>query len=196
MHITELDSLEIQSPRSHFVNIMEHQSDYINNHKEMEANSDFLKEISINMNVWCSGNRYYMLEDDRLRYMLLLKLPTRTRVCSVVCPKFVENYELKHLYSSIIAHIILLGDKTTTTVVRSSIFILYYYWFFKGKSIGEISANVCADIESIIKLLIDRQYTTYKDKDISTPVDMLALRLRNEKLLGNSKLPKTINLRR
>jgi len=196
MKLEKLDNIDIQSPRSHFVNEIQNQASYICNHNDLAFNQSFMKELAQLCTDEKIDSSYYLLTDKRIQYNILIKKPSSIKTCGVVCPKFVNQYYLRHLYSSIIHNVVLSDDKKIATVVRSSTYILYYYWFFKEKTIKEISVNVCADLEAIIKLMIDRQYTTYMNKDISYFVDILSLRLRNELLLNSTNDRIGVNLRR
>lgn len=197
MKIKLIDNLDIRVARIHFEGLMDQQEKLIKNHQDLERNTEFLQRLSSFMDEKYSSDKYYLLEDKELEYNLVVKRPRNTRVCgNLICPRFVDSYELKHLYSSIITHIILNDEKDITTIVRSSVYLLYYYWFFKGKNIQQITNNVCADLEAIIELMLRRQYTTYKEKDVATPTDYLSMKLRSERLVSSSKTPSTVNLRR
>lgn len=102
-----------------------------------------------------------------------------------------------HLYSSIIKNI-LLGSYEKELTYNMLLFILYYKVTYRssvGLSIEQITEGVIIELSNIIKLLIDKEDSTYKnERRISNIIDEIRTLLKRERIHVGIR-PK-LNLRR
>ena len=112
---------------------------------------------------------------------------------------WIEYYHNMHFRYSLIINI-LLNDNygTMKHKLDSLVYSLYYYRFIKHEDkINNLTQNTCFELQELIKILIDKENTTYKHYQLAPIIDAIRLRITSERLpLLASKSPATINFRK
>lgn len=111
--------------------------------------------------------------------------------------QFLHHYDTSHLRNSVITNIIFNQDLSTKDRSLMITWIWYYYWFMKSEgAINNLTHNVCYELEEMIKLILQKEYTIYRQANTSEAVNLLRARLRAEGLVNLATSPRGINFRR
>lgn len=111
---------------------------------------------------------------------------------------WITDYDTNHLRNSLIANILL--DETLSMKDRLDriVYIYYYYWFLRKRdetTIDNITHNVCFELQEIIKLLIQKELSVYRNYNTVELVNAVRWRLASENLLLMARTS-SINFRR
>ena len=106
----------------------------------------------------------------------------------------ITSYTTNHLRSSIIKNILLSTNYMGVAHISKDIlFMLYHYYFYRRNendrdAINDIASSVVCELENLIKVLIEKQDTIYRGKDISVIVPYLVnmVRMENIAMFGNN----------
>lgn len=110
--------------------------------------------------------------------------------------RFICDYEEPHLNYSLTINYMFNNTYSMRERLDAIVFTWYYYIFLKtNKKMPEIIHNVCFQIEEMIKNIIQKELTVYRDFNTAEAITALRQRLANERL-GNMGEPKGINIRR
>ena len=103
-----------------------------------------------------------------------------------------------HVYSSMIKNIILEDSYDDVLTFNMILYILYYRVMFRASTIlsdKELTEGVIIELSNLIKLMIDREHSTYRNKPaISDAIDEIRRLIKRERI-NNGIRPK-LNLRR
>ena len=112
--------------------------------------------------------------------------------------KRITNTVSNHLYSSIIKNIILNDNYDEVLTYNMLLYILYYRVTYKAHSLlnnNQITDGIIIELSNIIKLMIDRKNSTYRNKPaISDAIDEMRRLIKRERI--NSGFKPKLNLRR
>ena len=111
----------------------------------------------------------------------------------------VVDYDVSHLTYSLTTHF-LFADYTMKDKLDAIVFTWYYYWFMhRDKDVADMTHNVCYQLEEMIKMVMTKEYTLYKDYKTAEAIAALRTRLAAERLvnMASTSVPsKGVNLRR
>jgi len=111
----------------------------------------------------------------------------------------IVDYDAIHLTYSLTTHF-LFADYPMKDKLDAIVFTWYYYWFMhRDKDVGDMTHNVCFQLEEMIKTVMTKEYTLYKDYKTAEAIAALRARLASERLvnMASTSVPsKGVNLRR
>ena len=125
---------------------------------------------------------YYIINDSSFIFPHMIKVSSarKSELFKYVC-----DYDTIHMYNSLISNILLNPLIEEHNKIYHTAFILYYFWFMNPhmNSIEQVTRAVCCDFEAMIKIIIDKEMTIYKDFNTNQAVTILRDRLRSERIL-------------
>ena len=111
---------------------------------------------------------------------------------------WIENYDLAHFRNSVITNI-LFGPNQGEIKDRLDkiIYLNYYYRFMKREEkIDDLTQNTCFELQEIIKVIIDKELTLYRNQPTVQAIDAVRWRLTSERLSLLANRPSTVNFRK
>lgn len=111
---------------------------------------------------------------------------------------WIENYDLAHFRNSLIANILFGPEQgEMKTRLDKIIYLNYYYRFMKREEkIDDLTQNTCFELQEIVKVIIDKETTLYRNQPTAQAIDAVRWRLTSERLLLLANRPSTVNLRK
>lgn len=134
------------------------------------------------------NSNYQLYITDNIPYPILFKSNGEI--------KPIRNYEIRHLKNSIIRSLLILENShlDLRTKMNCMCYVLYYFHFIKCHNPEDISASVIDSIQSIIRLILEKNLTLYRNINTRELLYSLDWKLKEEKM--NKAAYSGINLRR
>ena len=152
----------------------------------LKIDSSLVRHIYSNAQLYDSLNKnYQLLVVPDVIYPILFK--SNGEIQPIV------NYESRHLRNSVVKSLLVQENVTMLIKMNNLTYVLYYYSFFKCPNPIDISLNVITDMENIIRMIIDKDLTLYRNVNTRELLYCLDWKLREEKM---TKAAYAINLRR
>lgn len=158
--------------RNHFNSLFKYKDDIRTTFDSIKNNPE-IKEFCRKI----SSKEYRVINKNNLKLPCIFKYEGGTKI------KFFNEYNARHLRSSIIKNVLLDNndlDKKSTIVT----YLLYYYWFNNKDNMNDVTRCVLTDIENIISTIIDRSTKDLKHIDTNNLVKSLRDKWNSEKLLS------------
>ncbi len=155
------------------------------------ANNEAMREhIAANWNNLAGEKPFLVVENEGYRF----SFRRRERDFN-----WIENYDLAHFRNSLVANILLGSDQGEMKARLDKVIYLSYYYRFmrKDDSIDNLTQNTCFELQEIIKQMIEKETTLYRNYPTAQTIDAVRWRLTSERLLllAGGK-PSSINLRK
>lgn len=183
---------DVGSPRDHFLKLKEHRDSII---AKLDPYTDKLDTAALSVEIvkyLAKGFEVFAsIVDEELAYPMVVRTDLNKK--SVV---FFHTYDWIHAQSSIIRNVLLHRTMSVRTKINYTLYLLYYYWFLRvpNYSDTELQEKVCLELENIIKTLILKEATVYRNFNVTRIVAALKFRLSSERLSLESK--SSINFRK
>jgi len=173
--------------RLFYNNLFHSREDICEEIKILKTNTDFINNLHSNIIETNETFMIKMLNKDEYIYPIIYRTKSLIRKKRPIeySIKFLQDYAINHLYSSLIKNIILNEQIKPELRIDAAIHFLYNYWFInciKADSFKKIIRCVCVDIEAIIVYIVEKEMTIYKTYNTNLPTALLTDKLRRERL--------------
>lgn len=110
---------------------------------------------------------------------------------------WLENYDPVHFRNSLLINLVFKDSEDSAIRLNKAIYLLYYHCFMRKEDlIDNLTQSVCFELQELIRLLIEKDTTVYRQYNTSIALDALRWRLTSERVTLLAKGPAPINFRR
>lgn len=110
--------------------------------------------------------------------------------------KLIGTYESPYLRNSIISNVFFKWAEDMKKKMDTAVFSLYYYIFLQTDELNDLTHNVCYEMEEMVKVIIKKETSLYRNYDTLEIISELRRRISSERLLNMGYTNKNINFRR
>lgn len=177
---TFLEEVKPTSIRSHFKRILPIRNELINSvpiHEVLQPDASLHSPFVV------------AIDTDKPSYLNVARLTTRE-----VRP--IAHYQLPYLRNSIISNVFFKWPEEMKKKLDVAVFSLYYYIFLQTDKLNDITHNVCYEMEEMVKTVIKKEMTLYREYNTLEVITELRARISNERLLNMGWINRNINFRR
>lgn len=110
---------------------------------------------------------------------------------------WLQVYDSVHFRNSLLINMVLKEQEESASKLNKVIYLLYAHNFMRKEMlIDDLTQSVCFELQELIRLLIEKETTVYRDYSTAQAIEALRWRLTSERVTLLARGPASINFRR